>query len=120
MDPNLEIFGISCADGTGIESFLDALTATVHRRLAGNDDSTTANNLHQEGAIITRTRHRRHILSAAQALVKFENLSTQGFWAVDLAAEELRLAATELGRVVGAVDVEEVLDVLFADFCIGK
>ena len=39
---------------------------------------------------------------------------------VDLAAEELRLAASELGRITGAVDVEEVLDVLFADFCIGK
>ena len=39
---------------------------------------------------------------------------------VDLAAEELRLAASELGRITGAVDVEDVLDKLFADFCIGK
>jgi tRNA modification GTPase len=39
---------------------------------------------------------------------------------VDLAAEELRRAATELGRITGAVDVEDVLDRLFADFCIGK
>ena len=39
---------------------------------------------------------------------------------VEVAAEELRIASRELGRVVGAVDVEEVLDVLFRDFCIGK
>ena len=39
---------------------------------------------------------------------------------VDMAAEELRLAASELGRITGAIDVEDVLDVLFSDFCIGK
>ena len=35
-------------------------------------------------------------------------------------AEELRAAGTEIARIVGAVDVERVLDVLFKDFCIGK
>jgi tRNA modification GTPase len=39
---------------------------------------------------------------------------------LDVAAEELRIASTELGRITGAVDVEEVLDVIFRDFCIGK
>ena len=39
---------------------------------------------------------------------------------LDVAAEELRIASTELGRITGAVDVEEVLDVIFKDFCIGK
>ena len=38
----------------------------------------------------------------------------------ELAAEELRLAATALGHVTGHVDVEELLDVIFSDFCIGK
>ena len=37
-----------------------------------------------------------------------------------LAAEQLRLATRSLGRVVGTVDVEELLDVIFKDFCIGK
>jgi len=37
-----------------------------------------------------------------------------------LVAEELRLAARSLGRITGRVDVEEVLDVIFRDFCIGK
>lgn len=39
---------------------------------------------------------------------------------VDLAAEELRLAVNAVGRVTGRVDVEELLDVVFRDFCIGK
>ena len=54
------------------------------------------------------------------ALERFAVLSREGSMAVDMAAEELRLAASELGRVTGAVDVEDVLDVLFSDFCIGK
>ncbi len=38
----------------------------------------------------------------------------------DVLAEELRLAARALGRLTGRVDVEEILDVIFRDFCIGK
>ena len=38
----------------------------------------------------------------------------------ELVAEELRLAARALGRLTGRVDVEDVLDVIFRDFCIGK
>lgn len=55
-----------------------------------------------------------------EALLRFEAPSQQGTMAVDMAAEELRLATSELGRITGAVDVEDVLDVLFTDFCIGK
>ena len=38
----------------------------------------------------------------------------------DLIAEELRLAGQALGRLTGRVDVEDVLDVIFRDFCIGE
>jgi len=38
----------------------------------------------------------------------------------DLRAEELRLAADRLGQITGAVDVEDLLDVIFSQFCIGK
>lgn len=37
-----------------------------------------------------------------------------------LAAEELRLALRQLGRITGRIGIEEVLDVIFRDFCIGK
>ena len=116
---SLETFSISCSEGTGIDSFLEALTSKVTSRLSGNGLSND-NIESDEGAIITRARHRQHITAAVEALRKFEILSTEGFMSMDLAAEELRLATSELGRVVGAVDVEDVLDVLFADFCIGK
>ena len=123
----ISAFGISCAEGHGVESFLGALTSKVVARVAGPDSddkqgSNTAVNVigDQEGAVITRARHRGHVQHAVEALRKFDALSHEGAWALDLAAEELRLAASELGRVVGAVDVEDVLDVLFSDFCIGK
>jgi tRNA modification GTPase len=81
---------------------------------------TTNQDEHAEGAMITRARHRQHVEAAAEALERFVMLSNQGTLAVDMAAEELRLASSELGRITGAVDVEDVLDVLFSDFCIGK
>ena len=40
--------------------------------------------------------------------------------AVELLAEDLRLAARALGRITGRVDVEDILDAVFASFCIGK
>jgi tRNA modification GTPase len=38
----------------------------------------------------------------------------------ELAAEELRMAARSLGRLLGRVDVEDILDVIFREFCVGK
>ena len=55
------------------------------------------------------------------ALALFEGYAEQGGDApLDLAAEEIRIAANELGKITGRVDVEELLDVIFRDFCIGK
>jgi len=109
------VFQMSCETNDGIDQFLDALTTTVLARVSSEEDTGG-----KEGAIITRARHRQHVEAAVKALLRFETLSQQGTMAVDMAAEELRLATSELGRITGAVDVEDVLDVLFTDFCIGK
>jgi len=111
------VFQMSCETNDGIDSFLDALTLTVQARITSNHNSSNDEN---EGALITRARHRQHVEAAVEALLRFQALSQQGTMAVDMAAEELRLATSELGRITGAVDVEDVLDVLFTDFCIGK
>ena len=118
---NGDMFGntyhISCETQEGIDDFLKALTSNVLDRIAFQEDDVS---LDGEGALITRARHRQHVEGAVEALERFTMLSQQGTMAVDMAAEELRLAASELGRITGAVDVEDVLDVLFSDFCIGK
>ncbi len=119
-------FGISCATGEGVEDFLSSLTKKALSMVSDDDDADGLDGPSMlsiegtEGAVITRARHRRHVEAASEALQRFEVLSGQGHMALDMAAEELRLAASELGRITGAIDVENILDVLFADFCIGK
>eukprot|EP00978_Attheya_sp_CCMP212_P012055 scaffold29925_cov45-Attheya_sp.AAC.3 len=125
-------FGISCETLEGVDSLIATLERIVVERVSlGEEDETSSNTntsvsgsasgaISSETIVITRARHRRHVKQTVLALQRFGTLSQQGPMALDLAAEELRLATSELGRITGAVDVEDVLDVLFADFCIGK
>jgi tRNA modification GTPase len=115
-----EQYQISCEKNTGVDDFIEVLTEKVLNRVTSNSDNDDDQVIEDDGAVITRARHRRHVMSAAEALHQFHIRSGEGYMALDLAAEELRLAASELGRITGAVDVEDVLDVLFSDFCIGK
>jgi tRNA modification GTPase len=70
-----------------------------------------------EPALITRARHRAEIERALAALEAFRGGDGKD---MELLAEDLREAASALARLTGRVDVEDVLDRLFADFCIGK
>eukprot|EP01138_Halocafeteria_seosinensis_P013092 gb/GECG01013370.1/.p1 GENE.gb/GECG01013370.1/~~gb/GECG01013370.1/.p1 ORF type:complete len:201 (+),score=18.49 gb/GECG01013370.1/:1-603(+) len=70
----------------------------------------------EESPLITRTRHRRHLDECLAYLRNSIYMAHQP----DLAAEELRLATRSLGKITGVVDIEEILDTIFADFCIGK
>ena len=71
-----------------------------------------------DNVIISRERHRLNLEKCIQHLLLFlDNNSLDEF---DKAAEDLRLATRYLGKVVGDVDVEEVLGKIFNDFCIGK
>jgi tRNA modification GTPase len=71
-----------------------------------------------ESGVVTRQRHRAALGECADALARAGQEGESG--REDIIAEELRLAARALGRLVGRVDVENVLDVIFRDFCIGK
>jgi tRNA modification GTPase len=68
-----------------------------------------------ESVLVTRARHRLALEESVSALRR--SLAAPS---ADLAGEELRLAATALGRVAGKVGVEELLDLIFGEFCIGK
>lgn len=98
---------ISCRTGQGIAA-LEQLLAEAARGLMGTG----------EGAGVTRERHRVALDEAREALGRF--LAGQGAVELALAAEDLRLAARALGRITGAVGVEDILDRIFAGFCIGK
>ena len=103
-----ETLAISLKDEIGLDKLLNGLKKIVSKSMVG-----------QEPPVITRTRHREalqiclnSIKSAKTALLSDEE--------PEIVAEELRVATKSLGRVVGAVDVEDLLDVVFGDFCIGK
>ena len=87
---------------------LDAVLAEIGRRVAER--------LGRAGPPpLTRARHRVALEDCARALERA--IAVEG---VDLMAEDLRLATAALGRITGRVDIEDVLDVIFSEFCIGK
>lgn len=103
------------ARAEGVERVLDAL-AEQARVYAGDAGEA-------EQPVVTRARHRYHLERAGRALSTFVDGrcgDPRRFLPMDIAAEELRTVCRELGEVTGAVRTEEVLDVIFRDFCIGK
>ena len=93
------------------EKNLDKLILEIRNRLKNKFLSTA-------DTIITRERHRQHLIQCLSYLDSFkEKKDIQEF---DKAAEDLRLATRHLGMIVGKIDVEEVLGSIFNDFCIGK
>lgn len=70
-----------------------------------------------ETPVITQARHRQQLEACAQALADYLGGALEE---TELRAEDLRRAATALGRITGRVDVEDVLDQIFGRFCIGK
>jgi tRNA modification GTPase len=70
-----------------------------------------------EGGLIGRARQRKLLQQTTASLHRSITAVGEG---EELAAEELRVAAHSLGRLLGRVDVEDILDVIFRDFCIGK
>lgn len=105
-------FSISAASGAGVEELVRAMAAFVQTYFAAT-----------ESALITRARHRQALEQTVQALDRAlakEVRCDADSIAEELIAEDLRAAATSLGRLTGRVDVEDILDVIFRDFCIGK
>lgn len=110
--PSSRQWKLSCESGEGLQRFLDALSDIVTSRYG---------DVKGEPVLITRARHREHLRRCASALEAFESYAEDMEHApLDLAAEEIRIAAEEIGRITGRIDVEELLDVIFRDFCIGK
>jgi tRNA modification GTPase len=97
------IYAISATKEWGLESLVYGLIAEAERQIGG------------EPMLVTRARQRRALEEAVAALARALVQSAD-----DLLAEYLRVASRALGRLTGRVDVEDILDVIFRDFCIGK
>jgi tRNA modification GTPase len=98
---------ISAMTGSGMEALVDALMGHAQEFFGAT-----------ETVLVTRARHRRALAETVAALDRA--LAGKNSESEELIAEELRSAVTTLGRLTGRVDVEDILDVIFRDFCIGK
>jgi len=100
-------YSISAKTGAGLDEMIGDM-----REMISADDVSNGE------PVITRVRHRRELVEAAGALERGRRLDYVN--QSELLAEELRIAATALGRITGRIDVEDILDSIFRDFCIGK
>jgi tRNA modification GTPase len=98
---------ISLKTGAGLDAMIAALTAKVRECLEAPN----------EAPVLTRKRHRHALEDAARSL---QHALSAPADQLELMAEDMRLALRALGRITGRVDIEELLDVVFRDFCIGK
>jgi tRNA modification GTPase len=99
-------FAISARSGDGLPELIAALVRFAHDYFGAG-----------ESGLISRTRQRQLLQQTAASLHRSIEVAGQG---EELVAEELRLAAHSLGRLLGRVDVEDLLDVIFREFCVGK
>jgi tRNA modification GTPase len=104
--PDTADLAISAQTGAGLDRLIERVREAAEAGLSGGD------------ALITRERHRVALEEVTVALSRAEAMLHAGH--DELAAEDLRLALRGLGRITGQVDVEEVLDRIFGQFCIGK
>jgi len=95
--------GVSARSGAGLDILIARLAGAAEQRLGGT------------APVVTRERHREALTACAEALARAGAAEEPA-----LIAEDLRLAMRSLGRITGKVDVEDLLDVIFRDFCIGK
>jgi tRNA modification GTPase len=97
---------VSSVTGEGLSELELEITARLQRLAAAG-----------ERALVTRMRHREALVS-----IQFHLRSAlkKPAPALEIITEELRLAAVDIGRLTGHIDVESLLDLIFRDFCIGK
>ena len=97
---------ISSTTGPGVDELVNAIAGFADRFFT------------PEAALVARERQRAHLKETVRALRDAQRAAEEG--REEIMAEQLRLASRALGKLLGRVDVEDVLDVIFRDFCIGK
>ena len=106
-EPSDEVrFEISASCGEGLPELIAAMVGFAGQYFGAG-----------ESGLIGRTRQRQLLQETVVSLGRSLEVVDQG---EELAAEELRIAAHALGRLLGRVDVEDILDVIFREFCVGK
>ena len=95
---------ISAKQKSGINSLINKVNNRIASEFTGNSS-----------ALITRQSYREVLNDVFKNLNDF-NLNKS----IELAAEDIRLAARNIGKITGRIEVDEILDKIFGSFCIGK
>jgi len=104
VEAHKDAFKISAETGEGIDNLLEHLTQKISQTFGK-----------KSGVSLTRERHRFALAETVEHLKRSLTASMP-----ELAAEDLRMAMRSLGTITGSVHVEDLLDRIFKDFCIGK
>ena len=99
-----DILLISAKHHQGIDLLLQRITKVIEDKFTSNSN-----------LLITRARYREALSQALQSLDLFD-LDKE----IELSAEDIRLAAREIGKITGRIEIDEILDKIFGSFCIGK
>ena len=100
----------SAKTGEGLDDLIKKITEWADK---------TAGSVGGEAAPITRARHRLSVESCVEHLVRAGEVWSGG-GAIELVTEDVRLAIRCIGQITGEVELDELLDIIFSDFCIGK
>ncbi|XP_024878604.1 tRNA modification GTPase GTPBP3, mitochondrial [Temnothorax curvispinosus] len=106
-----EVVLISCRTEDGFQNLLRSLTERFSN-ICGNPSA--------ESPTISQARHRNHLAQCSRHLRSYFELCANEQHDVAIAAEEIHKAMRELGRITGHVSTNEILDIIFKNFCIGK
>jgi tRNA modification GTPase len=101
--------GVSAETGLGLRELLDEVYRTIGPTPSDPDTP-----------IVTRARHRASLNAAAAELCQFQDAWATGGMPTVVAAVHLRAAVHALEEIIGAVSVDDILDRVFAEFCVGK
>ncbi|MEZ5757708.1 MAG: tRNA uridine-5-carboxymethylaminomethyl(34) synthesis GTPase MnmE [Emcibacteraceae bacterium] len=99
-------WSVSAKTREGLDAFMMVFEREVGKRMELTDTPS-----------LTRTRHRANLQSALNHMKRY--LDADHF-ALELLSEDLRMAARDIGKITGYVDVEDILDKIFKEFCVGK
>jgi tRNA modification GTPase len=106
FDGATKFFAVSAVTGDGLDRLIEEIAELAEHLCGGG-----------EAAVPSRDRHRGHLL---RVVTELERACADVRKETELRSEDLRRAGDELGRLTGDIGVEELLDVIFGEFCIGK
>ncbi|XP_063990711.1 tRNA modification GTPase GTPBP3, mitochondrial isoform X2 [Diachasmimorpha longicaudata] len=108
---SFEAVPISCAKEEGFEELMESLE-NKFQRICGNPS--------RESPTISQARHRTHLINCLEYLELYLEISSREEYDMVIAAQQIRNAMRELGKITGHISTEEILDIIFTSFCIGK